>query len=71
MTYQEKMTASEELFEVDSGKITAETDLDTLPWDSMSMLSVIALVNEHFGKRISGVQIKSFKKIGDILDFMV
>ncbi len=70
MTHQEKMTALEELFEVDSGKIVAETALDTLQWDSMSMLSVIALVNEHFGKRVSGAQIKAFKTVGDILDVM-
>ena len=71
MTQQEKMTALEELFEVDAGTLVPEMALDTLQWDSMSMLSVIALVNEHFGKRVPGVQIKGFKTVGDILSVMV
>jgi acyl carrier protein len=70
MTQQEKIEALEELFETDAGTITPETALDTLPWDSMSMLSVIALVNEHFGKRLSGAQIKGFSTVGDILNVM-
>ena len=70
MTQQEQIDALADIFEVDPGKLTPETALGTLAWDSMAMLSVIALVNEHFNKRIPGKQIKSFKTIGDILAVM-
>jgi acyl carrier protein len=70
MTQQEKIVALEELFEADAGALTPETALDTLPWDSMAMLSLVALVNEKFGKRLSGPQIKSFKVVQDILAVM-
>lgn len=70
MTQQEQMELLEEMFEVDAGTMKPETALDTLPWDSMAMLSLIALVNEHYGKRIAGAQIKGFKTIADILAVM-
>lgn len=70
MTQQEKIEALEELFEVDAGTIASETALDTLQWDSMAMLSLIALVNEKSGKRISGAQVKALRTVQDILAVM-
>lgn len=70
MTKQEKVEKVAEIFEVEPDSISDVTALDSLHWDSMSMLSVIALVNEHFGKRISGAQIKGFRTVGDILAVM-
>jgi acyl carrier protein len=70
MTQQEKIGLLEELFEVDSGVITPEKALDTLQWDSMAMLSLIAMVNERFGKRVPGAQLKAFKTVQDILAVM-
>ena len=70
MTQQEKIEALEELFEVDAGTITPMTALDTLRWDSMAMLSVIALVNERFGKHIPGKQLNALRTIQDILALM-
>jgi len=70
MTHEEKIGLLEEMFEADAGTLKSGTALDTLQWDSMAMLSLIALVNERFGKRLSGVQIKSFKTVQDILAVM-
>lgn len=70
MTQQEKITALEEMFDVDVGSVKPETSLDLLQWDSMAMLSLIALVSEKFGKRLLGAQIKTFKTIQDILNVM-
>ena len=70
MTQQEKIGLLEEMFEVDAGTLRPETALDTLQWDSMAMLSLIALVNEKFGKRLNGTQIKAFKTVQDILEVM-
>ena len=70
MTQKEKIEALEELFEADAGVLKPETALDTLQWDSMAMLSLIALVNEKFGKRLSGVQLRELKTIQDIFAVM-
>lgn len=70
MTQQEKISLLEEMFEADAGTILVETALDTLQWDSMAMLSLIALVNEKFGKKLAGPQIRSFKTIADIIAVM-
>ena len=70
MTQQEKIALLEEAFEQDPGTIVPETALAELHWDSMAMLTVIALVKEHFDKSLSAAQIKAFKTVGDILDFM-
>ena len=70
MTLEEKITLLEEVFEQDPGALTPGMELETLNWDSMAMLTVIALVKEHFDKKLDGPQIKAFKKVGDILDFM-
>lgn len=70
MTQQEKIEALAEMFEVESGLLKPETALDTLQWDSMAMLSLIALVSERFGKRVAGSQLKAFKTIQNLLEVM-
>ena len=71
MTEQEKLALLEDMFELDEGELSRDTVLDDLDeWDSMSKLSLIVLVNDECGKKISGDQIKEFSTIGDILDFM-
>jgi acyl carrier protein len=70
MTQPEKIAALEELFEADAGTISPETTLDKLQWDSMAMLSLIALVNEKFGKRLNGSQLKAFKTVQNLIEVM-
>jgi acyl carrier protein len=70
MTQQEKIGLLEEMFEADTGSLQPDTALDTLQWDSMAMLSLIAMVNEKFGKKLAGAQIRSFKTIADIVAVM-
>ena len=70
MTQQEKIKALEEIFEADAGTLKLETALDTLQWDSMAMLSVIALVNEKFGKCLTGIQLRAFRTIREVLEVM-
>jgi len=70
MTREETLANLAAIFEVDEGVLTPETALDSLAWDSMAKLSVMAFSNEHFGKRIASAQIKSFRVIGDILNVL-
>jgi len=66
MTDQDKIDKLADVLDQDSGTLNADTFLDTIGWDSMGMLSVIALAKTN-GKTITGAQIRAFKTVGDIL----
>lgn len=70
MELQEKIEALAEIFDCDAGELKSDTQLDTLAWDSMAMLSVIALVKAKFDKKLPGAEIRAFKTVGDILKVM-
>jgi len=71
MENKEKIALIEEMLDVEEGSINAETRLDEIDnWDSMAIISLIALVDEHFNKPLSASQIRKFKIIQDILDYM-
>ena len=66
MTEQEKIDRLADVLDQDSGALKAETQLDEIGWDSMGLLSVIALAKSN-GKTITGAQIRAFETVGDIL----
>ena len=70
MTQEEKINELAEMFEVEPAELMPERSLDTLNWDSMSMLSLIALVKARFDKRLTGETLRGFKTIGDMLAVM-
>lgn len=71
MEIEEKKMLLADLFEVEQSEITRETDLDSFePWDSMSKLSLIVLMDDECNKKLTGETVRTFKTMGDILDFM-
>lgn len=64
MNDNEKLDALAEVFEADA--LSPEMALDELDWDSMAMLSVIALARAN-GKTIAGGTLREMKTVGDIL----
>ncbi len=71
MSEKEKLALLEDMFELEEGDLSADTVLDDLEeWDSMSKLSLIVLMNDEFGKKLSGDEIKKFNTVGDILAYM-
>lgn len=66
MTDQEKFDRLADVLDQESGALKAETKLDEIGWDSMGMLSVIALAKSN-GKTITGAQIRAFETVEDIL----
>ena len=71
LSIKEKLAMLEEVFEMDEGTLSADMQLEELEqWDSMAKLSVIVLMDDEFGKELTGDQIKKFVKVQDILDFM-
>lgn len=60
-----------DLFEVEVNEIDPQMDLRNFEaWDSMSKLSLIVLMDDECGKKLTGEQIRNFKTLGDIIDFM-
>lgn len=71
MKQEEKIALLEELLELDNSSIQPETKLIEIEeYDSMAKLSLIVLMDEKFGKKLTGEQIREFKTVQDILDFM-
>lgn len=71
MTEQEKLAALEELMELDAGTLSADDTLSDYPeWDSITALSFISYMDEHFHKTITGTEIKAFTKVSDVLAVM-
>ena len=67
MELQEKLDKMADMLDVDVGTLTSETRLEEINWDSMGMLSVIALAKTN-GKTVTGAQVRSFETVGDIVD---
>ena len=71
MTDQEKIAMLEETWELDEGTLTADTVLaDVDEYDSMAKLSLIVLMDDEFGVKLTGDVIKGFETVGDILKRM-
>ena len=71
MSNEKKMEMLAEIMELDVSEIREDAELsDYDEWDSITALSVIALVDEQFHKNLSGNQVKDFRTIKDVLDAM-
>ena len=71
MTTEEKIALLEDMLELDNGSLKPETVLvDIDEYDSMAKLSLIVLMDEECGKKLTGEQIREFKTVQDVLDFM-
>lgn len=71
MELKDKLALLEETFDADEGSITPEIVLENQEWwDSMAKLSLIVAVEDEFGKKLSGDQIRALKTVQDILAYM-
>lgn len=71
MEKSKEMELLEELFDVDAGTLKPETQLkDIESWDSMTKLSLIAMIDEECDKVLNGAEINKLVTINDILKYM-
>ena len=71
MTNEEKIALLEDMLEIDGGSLNADMELSAIEeYDSMAKLSLIVLMDEECGKKLTGEKIREFKTVQDILDFM-
>lgn len=71
MTQEEKIAKLEDMLELDGGSLKPEMELNEIAeYDSMAKLSLIVMMDEEVGKKLTGEDIQGFKTVKDILDFM-
>lgn len=71
MDTAKKLVLIGEVVELDEGRLTPETELASLEcWDSLTRLSLIVMIDDECGKTLKGDQIRAFKTVQDIMDFM-
>ena len=71
MTIEEKLALLEDTLELDNGQLKPEMELSSIAeYDSMGKLSLIVMMDDEFGKKLTGEQISEFSTVQDILDFM-
>lgn len=63
---EEKIEMLADALEWDASKMSPETHLDEFGWDSMAMMTVIAVARAS-GKTVSGDQIRAMVTVGDLL----
>ncbi|MCB6994513.1 phosphopantetheine-binding protein [bacterium 210820-DFI.6.37] len=71
MMEREKLALLEEMLELEEGDLDVDKVLDDLEeYDSMAKLSLIVLMEDEFGVKLTGDIIKGFKTVGDIVAMM-
>lgn len=71
MNNEKKMEMLAEILDLEVEEFTPATKLSTLSeWDSIAILSFIAMIDEEFGKAIKGAEIKQFETIQDAMNVM-
>lgn len=71
MTEREKLALLEDMLELDEGDLAMDKTLDDIDeYDSMAKLSLIVLMEDEFGVKLTGDVIKGFETVGDIAALM-
>lgn len=71
MTDRKKIELLEEMLELEPGTLTPETVLEPMEeWDSIALISFIALVDDEFGKVIKGSVVKEQKTVAGLMALM-
>lgn len=71
MSEREKLALLEDMLELDEGDLTTDKALDDIDeYDSMAKLSLIVLMEDEFGVKLTGDVIKGFETVGDIVALM-
>ena len=71
MTTEEKIALLEETLEMDEGTLKADMELDDVEeYDSMTKLSIIVMMDDEFGVKLTSDVVRGFKTVQDIVDLM-
>jgi len=68
----EKISLIEKALDTEPGTVKPEIQLTELEeWDSLGVVSLIAMLDKHFSVRLQPDKIRALKTVKDILDQMI
>ncbi len=68
MTEKKKLGMLEEMMELEPDTLSADVVLEELgEYDSLARLSLMVLMEDEFGLKLTGDEIRAFRTVGDIL----
>ena len=71
MSEKEKLELLEKAMEMESGQLKPEMILDDIvEYDSLATLSIMVMIEDEFGKKLSSKDFKSFVTVKDLLSAM-
>lgn len=71
MNEQERIEFLEGIMDLDVGTLKVDDTLaDFEEWDSLTVLTFISEMDERFGKKVTGDQIKAFITVADAIAIM-
>ena len=71
MTNEKKIELLADLFDLDESELDPSMELAAMaPWESMTMLSLIVLMDDECGKRLTSDDIKTFVTVQDVMNYM-
>lgn len=71
MSEQERIELLEEIMDLDTGTLqVTDTLADFEEWDSLTALTFISEMDERFGKKVTGGQIKELVTVADAIAMM-
>ena len=71
MTNKEKLKFLEELLNVEENSLNEDTELaDLSEWDSIAVITTIAMFDSYFDKVLTSKQVKGFVTVKDIMNEM-
>ncbi len=71
MTNAEKIALLEEVMELEEGTLQQDDVLEEYDeWDSVTILGIISLIDEEFGKTVTGKEVRDIKTVSGLLNMM-
>lgn len=71
MTTEKKLELLADVLDVEVEELDPSKNLEEFDeWDSVAVLSFIAMIDEEFGREIKGAEIRAFVTVQDALDAM-
>lgn len=71
MTDEKKISLLADVMEIDAADLKPETRLSDLEaWDSIAILSFIAMMDDEFNKVVKGTVVRSQQTISDLMNLM-
>lgn len=71
MSEQERIALLEEIMDLEEGTLHLDDILSAFEeWDSLTALTFISEMDERFGKKITGEEIKAFVTVADAIAVM-